>query len=148
MSDMTPPPAPPVPPAPPAPPWTPTPASGAPGAGRPGPVNDTSKLIAALGFPIWPVAVVAILIDPYKDEKFVKFHAMQAIGLGLIHWIAVAVLQAFWFIPFVGWMLMSVAGLLGLIIFVFQIMFALRVYGGAYVEVPVVYDFVKSYIGD
>ena len=50
------------------------PPPAAPMTDRPGPASDTSKLLAALGYLFGIVAVVALLIDPYKEEKFVKFH--------------------------------------------------------------------------
>jgi uncharacterized membrane protein len=133
MSDMTPPPAPPV------PPMAPLMAPGTPG--RPAPASDTSKLLAAIGYPIWIVALIAILIDPYKDEKFVKFHGFQALALGVGGWIVLVVIG---FIPFVD----LLSPLLWLALFVYQIIIAVKAYNGQYVEIPLVYGFVKQYIGD
>jgi len=102
--------------------------------GRPGPASDTSKILAAIGYVFWIVAVIAILIDPYKDEKFVKFHAIQAIGLGIIGWVA-------WVVPYVGWAL-------GIVIFVFEVIALIKAFQSEYYEVPVVYGIVKGYIGE
>jgi uncharacterized membrane protein len=110
-------------------------------AGRPGPVNDTSKILAALGYPIWIVALIAILIEPYKNEKFVKSHAVQAIALGLAEWVVLFVLGM---IPFVN----LITPLVGLALFIYQIILALKAWNGEYVEIPVIYGYVKSYIGD
>lgn len=55
------PPAPEAPAPPPAAPPAPAPL-GADMSGRPGPVSDTSKLLAALGYLIWIVALIALLI--------------------------------------------------------------------------------------
>lgn len=128
------PPAPPAPPAPyaaPAAPMAPPAAAGM--SGRPAPVTDTSKLLAALGYLIWPVALVAMLIDPYKDEKFVKFHAVQALALNLVTWIAAM-------IPYVGWVA-------SIVVFVFLIIGLIKAFGSEYWEAPVVYGIVKGYIG-
>ncbi|MDP2182191.1 MAG: DUF4870 domain-containing protein [Actinomycetota bacterium] len=103
---------------------------------RPGPVNDTSKLLAALGYVIWPVALVAILIDPYKDEKFVKFHAVQALGLNLVIYVLSAVTT-----PVFG--LGIVVGIVG---FIYSIILAVKAYSGESTEVPVIYGLVKNYI--
>jgi uncharacterized membrane protein len=134
MSDspnMTPPPSAYPPPMPPA-----TPATG-----RPGPAGDTSKLLAALGYPIWIVALIAILIDPYKDEKFVKFHGYQALALGVAGWVIIFVIG---FIPIVD----LITPLLWLVLLVYQIYLAVQAYNGKYFEVPGVFGFVKTYIGE
>ena len=149
MSDMTPPPVPPAPPAPPMPPMAP------PVGGRPGPANDTSKIMAALSLLIWPVAVFAILAEPYKNEKFVKFHAIQGLGLGLaltiVSWILSSLFSMmFWTLSslaFLG-LISTLLWLVDLVIFIYLIMMAMKVYNGSYVEIPVVFGFVKSYIGE
>jgi len=131
-------PTPPAPPEPPAPTATMAPP---PGGGRPGPASDTSKLLAALGYIFGVVAIIAILIDPYKDEKFVKFHAMQAIGL----WVAAIVLQVASIVPVVGWIISLIGGLA---IFVYAIILAIKAFQGEYYEMPVVYGFIKGYVGE
>jgi uncharacterized membrane protein len=113
-------------PAPPAPPA----ATG----GRPGPASDTSKILAAVGYIFWIVAIVAILIDPYKEEQFIKFHAVQALALGVLSIIS-------WMIPIIGWVV-------GIVIFVFQIIGAVKAFGGNYYEMPVVYGLIKGFMGE
>lgn len=105
--------------------------------GRPAPENDTSKLLAALSYPLWIVAIIAILIDPYKNEKFVKFHAIQALALGVAIW-AIGFVTSFFLIGFFVW----VAG------FVYQVVLALKAYKGEYFEVPGIYGLIKSWIGE
>ena len=131
----------------PAPP--PAPAEQAPDmSGRPGPASDTSKVLAGIGYLFWPVALVTILIEPYKDEKFTKFHGMQALGLW-ISWavlgIGLSILAA---IPFVGWIL----GILGFLVWVaavgYAIVLAIQAFQGKYMEIPLVYGFIKGYVGE
>lgn len=115
-----------------------TPAAPVMETGRPGPASDTSKILAALGYPLWPVALIAILIDPYKNEKFVKFHAIQALGLAL----------AIWVVSFVLTFAFGIGAIIGLVGFIYEIVLAVKAYNGEYVEVPVVYGLVKTYIGE
>lgn len=137
------PPAPPVAPAPSAPPAYPAP--GAPQAfgqapepgSRPGPASDNSKLLAALGYIIWPVALIALLLEEYKNEKFVKFHAVQALAINLVGWIIASVSSM---IPFLG--------ILGVAVLVVAIMGLIKAFQAEYWQVPVVYDVVKGYIGE
>jgi len=100
--------------------------------GRPGPASDTSKILVGIGYLFWIVALIAILIEPYKNEPFVKFHAIQALALGVASWVV-------WAIPFIGW-------LVGIAIFVFQILCAIKAFQGKYYEVPLVYGVVKGFI--
>lgn len=115
--------------------------SPAPPGGRPAPVSDTSKLLAALSYPLWiPVAIIALLIEPYKTEGFVRFHAVQSIGLGLAAWIVSIVVGM---VPFLGWV---VSPLLAIGLLVYEILLAIKAYNGEYFEVPVVYGFVSNYV--
>ncbi|HET6497917.1 MAG TPA: hypothetical protein VFH17_02540 [Coriobacteriia bacterium] len=113
--------------APPAPPAPPPPAPS--GAGQP---DGTAKLFAALGYLFWPVAVVVLLIEPYKDAYYSRANAVQAIVLGVVWWIA-------WMIPIVGWVI-------GLVALVFAIIAIIRALNGEVYEVPVVYGIAKSFI--
>jgi uncharacterized membrane protein len=108
--------------------------------GRPGPANDTSKLLAAAGYIVWIVALVAILIDPYKDEKFVRFHAIQALVFGVGLTVLSAVLAA---IPFVGWVLDVILPVAWVVL---AIMWAIKAYNGEYAEMPIVFGVAKTYI--
>lgn len=109
------------------------------GGDRPGPESDTSKILAAIGYLIGVVALIAILIEPYKNEKFVKFHAVQALGM----WVASIALGFIANIPIIGW-IVAVVG--GLAIFVVAIIAAIKAFQGEYYEVPVVYGIVKQYM--
>ena len=127
MSDdfQTPPPAPPAPPA------------QAP-AGTEGP-SDTGKILAGIGYLTGIVALIAILIEPYKDEKFVRVHAFQALALYVVI-IAASVLNV---IPILGeiiWLVASIA------VFVFAIIGAIKAFQGQKYEMPVIYGFIKNYI--
>jgi uncharacterized membrane protein len=118
MSDETPV-APPAPPAPPPPEIV----------GEP---EGTSKILAVLGYLFWPVALVALLIDPYKAQYYSRANAVQALALGVVSWVA-------WMVPVIGW-IVAVA------LFVFAIIAILKALKGEVYEVPVVFNLVKSFI--
>ncbi len=109
--------------------------------GRPGPASDTSKLLAALGYLIGIVALIAILIEPYKNEAFVKFHAIQALAL----WVVLIVANILVAIPVLGWIVWVVAWIGGLVL---GIMGIINAFQGKYWEMPIIYPIVKSYIGE
>jgi len=77
------------------------------------------------------IAIVVLFVEPYKDEKFVRFHAIQGISL----W----VLGIFYWIPFIGW-------ILGIVALVAIIVGAINAFQGRYWQVPVLYDVVKGFI--
>jgi uncharacterized membrane protein len=121
---------------PPAPPSPPPPAPPAAGGGASG---DTGKILAALGYIIGIVALIAILVEPYKDDKFVRHHAVQALGL----WVVGVVLGVVSAIPVIGWLIGSIGGI---VLFVVAIIAAIKAFQGDWYEVPFLYGAVKQYI--
>ena len=85
----------------------------------------------------WVSGLVFFLIE--KDSKFVKFHAMQSIvtfvALMIIFWIISA-------IPFVGW---SIAGLVGLLALVLAIVLIIKTYQGEKFKLPVIGDLAEKW---
>lgn len=101
-----------------------------------GPASDTSKILAALSYPIWlPVAIIALLIDPYKDEPFVKLHAYQGLALGIAVYVVSFITSFFLIGVFIG-----LAG------FIYQVVLAVKAFNGESFEVPVVYGLIKNYV--
>ncbi|MDY0340396.1 MAG: DUF4870 domain-containing protein [Coriobacteriia bacterium] len=120
------------------PPLAPPAPAGPPPGATDGP-SDTGKILAGFGYLTGIVALIAILIDPYKNERFVRVHALQALGLWAVSLIAM-VLNV---IPLLGqiiWLVASVA------VFVFAIIGAIKAFQGQDYEMPVVYGFIKNYI--
>lgn len=105
-----------------------------PVVGMEGP-SDTGKILAALGWVFWPVAIVAILLDPYKNEKFVRHHAIQSLAFNVVVYIASFVLS-----------FVLIGVFVGLAAFVYSIVLAVQAWNGKMTEVPVVYGLVKNYI--
>jgi uncharacterized membrane protein len=101
---------------------------------RAGPQSSASKWLAVLGYIFVLVAVIALFIDPYKDEDFVRFHAIQAIALQVLIWLT-------GWIPIVGW-------IIAVVLIVFSIIAIVKAIGDEYYEVPVIYGFVKGWIGE
>lgn len=88
------------------------------------PQGDNDKLLAALGYPIWIVALVALFaIKPLSP--YLRFHAIQALGLNIIYvvlWIVSMVLASF----IIGFCLMPFA--LGL--WIYAIIIAVMLFTG------------------
>jgi hypothetical protein len=93
--------------------------------------SENSKLIALLAYIFAPLGLIALALDPYKDEPPVKLAAWQGAAL----WLVGFVLS--WFTFGIGWML----------VFIYQIVLAIQSYQGKVPEVPVIYGLVKSMAG-
>ncbi len=75
-----------------------------------------------------------------KENKFVRFHAMQS----LVTFIALFVISTIvGFIPFIGWVLSFLIGLLSLILW---LLLMYKAFTGERYKLPVVGDFVEKQI--
>lgn len=108
--------------------YTPAPA---PAAGP----SSNAKMIAMLGWLFAPLGVIAIFLDDYKNDRFVRSHTVQA--------------AAFWVAAYLAAFVLSFV-LIGVIIypiaFIIQIVMAIKAFNGGDVELPVIYGMVKSFI--
>ena len=96
--------------------------------------NVAGALCYVLG---WVTGIIFYIME--KDNKFVRFHAMQSIIvflplliIGIFQW-------TLWFIPFVGW----VIGILG---FILWLVLMLKAYQGEKFKLPVVGDMAEKYV--
>jgi uncharacterized membrane protein len=115
MSDYAPPPAP-----------APAPASGP---------SSNAKMIALLGWIFAPLGIIAIFLDDYKNDMFVRSHTIQAAAF----WVAAYLVAFLLSFVLIGFIIYPIA-------FIIQIVMAIKAYGGADVQLPVLYGFVKSFI--
>ena len=98
--------------------------------------SDTGKLLALFGWLTGIVAIIAILIEPYKTEKFVRHHAIQALGFWVVILVVDVLLSWTVVIPMILTPAAWVVGIIG----------AVKSFQGQYWEVPLVYGLVKKYI--
>jgi uncharacterized membrane protein len=82
-------------------------AAGGGGAATPAASGGLDDNIAALlGYLFWPLAIVWLLMDPYKSRPFVRFNAFQTLALVVSLFVAVIATFilgiVFAFIPYVG----------------------------------------------
>lgn len=119
------------------------------------------NVAAALGYPIGIIAIISLIME--KENRFVKFHALQSI---LLHVGAVVLMIALWVISavvFVGGVAASAATntgaigglagmLLGLVWFVFVIIYllglifaAVKAYQGAEFKLPIIGNMAEKW---
>jgi len=95
--------------------------------------NVAGLLCYVLG---WITGLVFFLVE--KDSEFVKFHAMQSLVVFLGLTVLIIVLG---FIPYIGWVISSILGIIGLILW---IVLMLKAYQGERWKVPVAGDFAEK----
>ncbi|MBW3011179.1 DUF4870 domain-containing protein [Candidatus Woesearchaeota archaeon] len=102
-------------------------------------MDDTQKILAALGYPIGIIALIMAIIE--RKDKDMKFHAFQ----GLFYNIAFAVILILWNIIAgatlfvgVGLILFALVPLLWIAFVVIAIVYAVKAYKGQRFHVPVI----------
>jgi uncharacterized membrane protein len=114
----------------PAPPPAP-PAPSAPSSGI------ESNVAGALAYiPI--VAIIWLILEPYSKDKFIRFHAVQSLGLA-VAWFALSIVLGM--IPILGWLLLL---LLTPAIFIVAVICAVKAYQKQQFKLPVLGDFAEK----
>lgn len=97
-------------------------------------ITQDDKLWALLSYIFSPlVPLIMILVEEKKARPFIKFHAVQALILGLLMDVLYLVL---------GWVFVGLC--LGLALYVYMIVIGIKAYGGQTMTVPVVTDMIKK----
>lgn len=121
-------------------------------ASSPRPAQSTSSsglepnIAGALSYLLtWLTGLIFLLIE--KEDKFVRFHAVQAIGLGvawIVAWIVLSVVAAILpgilgtLVWILGWL---AVGLGGLVIWLFMMF---KAYQGQMVKLPIIGDIAEK----
>ena len=114
-------------------------------------ITDNDKLIAALSYPIWFVALVPLLTEG-KERPFQKFHAVQSLVLNIALWIVIVLLVCVLMLGS-GVIAAATAGLgacagfcgfCPLLFWFITLYYAYMAYQGQYVEIPVITDFIVN----
>lgn len=98
--------------------------------------NVAGLLCYVLG---WVSGLVFILIE--KENKFVRFHAMQSIVVFGVLTIASLILN---WIPFIGWVLGTIISILAVVLW---IVLMIKAYQGTKYKVPWAGNFAEKQIG-
>lgn len=78
---------------------------------------------------IWPVALIALLMEDKKNRPFIKYNAVQALALNVVAW---------------GSSVIGIGVCLGPLAFIYGIILGLKANKGERVNVPVITDFCKK----
>ena len=98
--------------------------------------NVAGLLCYVLG---WVTGLIFFLME--KENKFVRFHAMQSIVVFGAISVVTYILS---FIPFIGWI---ISGLLGVLAFVLWIILMIKAYQGERYKLPWAGNFAERQVG-
>ena len=95
------------------------------------------NLAALLSYLVGPITgIIFYLIE--KENKFVRFHAMQSIVVFGFLWVLNAVLAI---IPVIGWAIMPIVAVVSLILW---IVLMIKAYQGEYFKLPIAGDIAEK----
>lgn len=110
------------------------------------PATQENRILAALCYPIWIVALIVLLTD-LNQNRFMRVHAIQALGYTaawVVIYIGVSILTA---VPLVGLAFLFLWPLMWLAWFVIALIYAYRAYRGEMFSIPIVSQFTTRYVG-
>ena len=90
-------------------------------------LTSEDKLWSALCYIIWPLAIIALLMEDKKARPFIKFNAVQSLVLGIVISIIAGITVCF-----------------GSVLFLFMLYPAWKSYQGEWVTLPFITDFIKN----
>jgi uncharacterized membrane protein len=105
-------------------------------------ITQDDKIWAALGYPIWLIALIMLLMEDKKNRPFIKYHAVQSLTLAVVITIASIILGCI-LGAITFWIAGAGAGIVGLLWFV-TIWPAIEAYNGKYIALPWIGDFIKK----
>ena len=105
-------------------------------------MNMEENIASALCYVfVWVTGIIFYILE--KENKTVRFHALQSIIVFLPLTIIVGILQGILlFIPFIGW---AISGLIGLLMFILWLILMLKAYQGEKFKLPIVGDIAEKH---
>jgi uncharacterized membrane protein len=108
-------------------------------------ITSDDKLWAALGYPIFIIALIMLFLEDKKKRPFIKFHAVQALALNvgvIIVEIILGILSSV--LAAVTFGIGGVIGCIAPLVWLLLIWPAILAYQGKYFEIPVITKFIRD----
>jgi uncharacterized membrane protein len=96
-------------------------------------ITSDDKLWAALGYPISPLAIIALLMEDKKARPFIKYHAVQSIALNIVLYVVITI-----------FLVTIVGALCSPFIWLILLWPAFEAYQGKYLVIPVITNFLQK----
>jgi uncharacterized membrane protein len=92
-------------------------------------------------------AIIFLVLEPYNQRRFVRFHAWQSIFFGLAWWVLWIGLRIVVHIPLLGFLTLLVWPLVGLGGFIVWIVLVLKANQGQMFKMPIIGDLAAKQAG-
>jgi uncharacterized membrane protein len=99
-------------------------------------ISQDDKLWAALGYPIWLIALIVLLMEDKKTRPFIKYHAIQSLSLNVVILVAGIIVTTITF---------GIGSVCWGIVWLLTIWPAVEAYNGKYLEIPVLTNLIKGW---
>ncbi len=96
-------------------------------------ITSDDKLWAALGYPIFVIALIMLFVEGKKDRPFIRFHAIQALALNVVLWVLILIIS-----------ITVILAICDPVLWLLMIWPAVLAYQGKYFEVPVLTKFLRG----
>jgi uncharacterized membrane protein len=106
-----------------------------PSSGAPEEITENDKLMAALSYPIWIVALVILLSDSMRARPFQKYHAVQALAFNTVLWVVVTIVAV---------VTLGIGAVCAPLAWFVTFWPAYVAYQGEYQELPIITDFIRK----
>lgn len=126
-------------------------AAAAPGAGgasgpiaaAPGDASHDDRLLAAIAYPFWPLALLMLFLP--GRSKFLRFNVVQALLVNLLGVVLYALALVTAHLWVIGWQSALLLPFIVPLWFLFDVYLAARAYGGHTTRVPIAADYAQKY---
>jgi uncharacterized membrane protein len=89
-------------------------------------------------------AIIFLVVAPYNQNKFIRFHSFQSLFFG-VAWIAISiVLSILAAMPFLGFLTLFIWPLVGLACLIIWVILLMKAYGGQKFKLPVIGDLAEK----
>ncbi len=105
--------------------------------------SSENRILAALGYPIWIIALIILLTD-MKQNKFMRYHAVQALGYNIAWVVIMIALAIVTSLPGL-WRLGFIESLAYLAWFILALYYGYSAYQGQTFSIPVVSSYTARY---
>jgi uncharacterized membrane protein len=103
-----------------------------------------SNVMGALAYVTIIPAILFLILEPYKNDPFVRFHSFQCIFLALTSFVLSIGLTIITMVPVVGWIFGIASPLVFLGVFVLWILAIFKAYQGEKYKLPIIGDFAEK----
>jgi uncharacterized membrane protein len=126
-------------------PWVeeqPVPPMAGPPSPPAGDITDNDRFLAAVSYPIPLVAIVVLLVEEMRVRPFQKYHAVQALAVNVVLWVAILLLGCI--LGAASFVIGGACGAVPALLWLVTLYWAYEAYMGKYFAMPGLTKFLQD----